>query len=131
MDFNLIDILFKYYPSSSYVCSSTEIIKWNDESIEQPSEEKIKELFSRYETDIKLDSCKSTAKEKIEKTDWIFLSDVKIENKKEILEYRKILRNLILKPVENPIFPDIPEIKVVDTLENLDLIESIKRYFKK
>lgn len=129
--YNLIDILIKYYPSSTYSCSENEVIEWNDKSIEQPTKEKLEELFLKYETDVKLDSCKSTAKEKIEKTDWIFLSDVKIENKKEILEYRKILRNLILKPVENPIFPDAPEIKIIDTLENLDLIESIKRYFKK
>lgn len=128
---NLINILQYYFPSSSFVCSNEEIINWNDKSIEQPTREKLEELSLKYETDIKLDFCKSTAKEKIEKTDWIFLSDVRIENKKEILEYRKILRNLILKPVENPIFPDAPEIKVIDTLENLDLIESIKRYFKK
>lgn len=129
---NKLNLILQYYfPNSSYSCTDKEILEWFTKSIEQPTKEKLEELFLKYETDIKLDSCKSTAKEKIEKTDWIFLSDVKIENKKEILEYRKILRNLILKPVENPIFPDAPEIKVIDTLENLDLIESIKRYFKK
>lgn len=53
-------------------------------------------------------NCKDTAKQKIENCDWSVLPDVKISNKSEFENYRAILRNYILNPVENPIFPEEP-----------------------
>lgn len=54
-------------------------------------------------------NCKNTAKQKIENCDWSVLSDVKISNKSEFENYRAILRNYILNPVEDPSWPQEPD----------------------
>lgn len=56
----------------------------------------------------KKDNCKHEAKKLIANSDWAVLPDVKISNKSEFENYRAILRNYILNPVENPIFPEEP-----------------------
>jgi hypothetical protein len=53
--------------------------------------------------------CKAKAKSLISSSDWSVLIDVNISNKSEFESYRAILRNLILNPVENPIFPIEPD----------------------
>ena len=60
---------------------------------------------------IKKDNCKNTAKGLISKYDWIFDSDTnpKLLNKNEFIEYRSILRNLIINPIENPEWPNPPK----------------------
>jgi hypothetical protein len=55
------------------------------------------------------DQCKAKAKGLISSCDWSVLIDVNISNKSEFESYRAILRNLILNPVENPIFPKEPD----------------------
>jgi hypothetical protein len=60
-------------------------------------------------SEIKKDKCKSKAKDLISKSDWSVLPDVKISNKSEFENYRNILRNFIINPVENPEFPIEPE----------------------
>jgi hypothetical protein len=57
----------------------------------------------------KKDNCEARAKELISKCDWSVLPDVKLTNKVEFENYRSILRNLILNPVEDPIFPVEPK----------------------
>jgi hypothetical protein len=57
----------------------------------------------------KKDNCEARAKELISKCDWSVLPDVKLTNKVEFEKYRSILRNLILNPVEDPIFPVEPK----------------------
>lgn len=52
--------------------------------------------------------CKDKAKALIANCDWSVLSDVKINNKSEFENYRAILRNYILNPIENPNFPTEP-----------------------
>lgn len=52
--------------------------------------------------------CKSIAKRLIAETDWAVLPDVNLLNKTEFETYRATLRNLIINPVINPIFPDQP-----------------------
>lgn len=56
----------------------------------------------------KKDNCKHEAKKLIADSDWSVLPDVKISNKLDFENYRTILRNYILNPVENPIFPEEP-----------------------
>jgi hypothetical protein len=58
--------------------------------------------------EIQKESCKSKARELISLSDWSVLPDVKIENKSEFESYRTQLRNLIINPVEDPIFPTEP-----------------------
>ena len=58
---------------------------------------------------IQKDLCESKAKELISNCDWSVLPDVKLTNKVEFENYRSILRNLILSPIEDPIFPVEPK----------------------
>ena len=58
---------------------------------------------------IKKDNCKSKAKELIFNSDWSVLPDVKLQNKSDFENYRSQLRELILNPAENPIFPTEPQ----------------------
>jgi hypothetical protein len=63
-----------------------------------------KEKLSKF----KKSECESKAKELISKSDWSVLPDVNLQNKSEFQNYRSILRNLILNPIEDPIFPIEP-----------------------
>lgn len=65
------------------------------------------ELNLEYNNVLKLE-CKDEAKKRIAFSDWSVLQDVNISNKQEFINYRSTLRNLILNPVENPIFPVEP-----------------------
>ena len=56
----------------------------------------------------KKDNCKHEAKKLIANSDWSVLPDVKIINKPEFENYRAILRNYILNPVESPDWPNEP-----------------------
>ena len=58
--------------------------------------------------EFKINQCKNQAKILIANCDWSVLQDVKVKNKIEFENYRSILRNYILNPVENPIFPIEP-----------------------
>lgn len=53
-------------------------------------------------------NCKDQAKRLIANSDWSVLPDVNITNKSEFESYRSQLRNLIINPVEDPIFPVEP-----------------------
>lgn len=57
----------------------------------------------------KKNNCKDEAKKRIANSDWSVLPDVKISNKLDFENYRIILRNYILNPVENPVFPVEPQ----------------------
>jgi len=57
----------------------------------------------------KINQCKTKSKELIANCDWSVLPDVKIENKIEFENYRATLRNYILNPIENPIYPEEPK----------------------
>lgn len=57
----------------------------------------------------KKEQCKSESKKRISNSDWSVLQDVNILNKSEFESYRSQLRNLILNPVEDPIFPTEPQ----------------------
>lgn len=60
-------------------------------------------------SELKKNDCKEKSKTLIASSDWSVLPDVKIENKIEFENYRSILRNYILSPVENPIYPEEPK----------------------
>lgn len=58
---------------------------------------------------IKKQYCKDDSKRLIAACDWAVLPDVNISNKSEFELYRSQLRNLIINPVEDPIFPIEPQ----------------------
>ena len=53
--------------------------------------------------------CKDKAKQLIASSDWSVLPDVNLQNKSEFKNYRSELRNFILNPVEDPIYPIEPQ----------------------
>jgi hypothetical protein len=59
-------------------------------------------------SEFKKQNCKDKAKQLIASSDWSVLPDVNITNKSEFESYRTQLRNLIINPVEDPIFPTEP-----------------------
>lgn len=58
---------------------------------------------------LKKSECEAKAKELISKCDWSVLPDVNLQNKSEFESYRSKLRQLIVNPVENPVFPIEPD----------------------
>lgn len=58
---------------------------------------------------IQKDLCESKAKQLIFKCDWSVLPDVNLQNKSDFESYRSKLRELIVNPVENPVFPIEPD----------------------
>jgi hypothetical protein len=59
-------------------------------------------------SEFKKNNCKEESKKRIANSDWSVLPDVKIQNKAQFENYRSTLRNLILNPIEDPIFPIEP-----------------------
>ena len=54
------------------------------------------------------DDCVSQAKSLLQSSDWSALPDVDLANKAEFVAYRATLRNLVLNPVTEPVFPTTP-----------------------
>jgi hypothetical protein len=107
MEYQLIDIIrFYIFDAQLAVYGNSEIV-WQD-SRPEPTNEQIEIWKLSYPHDISLINCKNQAKTLIFNCDWSVLPDVNISNKQEFINYRSILRNYILNPVENPIFPIEP-----------------------
>ena len=58
---------------------------------------------------IKKNNCKEESKKRIANSDWSVLPDVKIQNKAQFESDRSKLRELIINPVEIPVFPIEPD----------------------
>lgn len=82
-------------------------IRWEDER-KKPLWEEIINTWEILKINIKKQNCKNQAKQLIASSDWSVLPDVNITNKSEFELYRTQLRNLIINPVEDPIFPVEP-----------------------
>lgn len=106
---NLSDIIKFYLPLSQFVVYGESDLVWCDQTIPEPTNELIEEWKISYPHDLRLVNCKDEAKKRIALSDWSVLPDVPLQNKIEFENYRSVLRNLILNPVENPIFPTEPE----------------------
>lgn len=60
-------------------------------------------------SEFKKNNCKEESKKRISNCDWSVLPDVNLQNKSEFENYRSELRNLILNPIEDPIYPIEPQ----------------------
>ena len=94
------------YLDLQYACSN--IDDYNSYVITNGNKPTETELNSEYNNVLKLE-CKNNAKKRISACDWSVLQDVKLLNQSEFINYRTILRDYILNPVENPNFPDEPQ----------------------
>ena len=99
------------YLYSGSVTDNTEesynLIRWED-ARKKPTWKELNSEWLLIDIEIKKDNCKNQAKTLIANCDWSVLPDVNITNKSEFESYRSQLRNLILNPVEDPIFPIEP-----------------------
>ena len=55
------------------------------------------------------DDCKAIAKQLLSQTDWSVLPDVGLKNSADFVTYRGILRGLVISPVVDAVFPDVPK----------------------
>ena len=64
-------------------------------------------------SNFKKQECKNKAKTLIAKYDFAVLPDRSqdIENVNEIIQYRNLLLSLIKNPIEDPIFPNEPDVR--------------------
>jgi len=102
-------VLSIFYSGKAWVLNGDtyEGLDWFDSDLKPTKEE----LDSKYIEAInisKKDKCENKAKTFIANCDWSVLPDVNLQNKSEFENYRSILRNLILNPIEDPIFPIEP-----------------------
>lgn len=82
-------------------------IRWED-SRQKPKWNEIINTWEILKVNIKKQNCKEEAKKRISNCDWSVLPDVNLQNKSEFENYRNQLRNLIINPVEDPVFPVEP-----------------------
>ena len=54
------------------------------------------------------DDCKAKAKQLLSQTDWTQVADVGLKNSADFVTYRAILRGLVISPVVDAVFPDVP-----------------------
>lgn len=55
------------------------------------------------------EQCKNTAKQLLALSDWSVLPDVNLSNQQDFQNYRSVLRQLVVVPVVDPIYPVEPE----------------------
>lgn len=107
IDYSLI--LSIYYGNNNWALNgdSYDGFIWLDNS-PKPSKDHLDSLYDKALSISKKQNCKDQAKQLIANSDWSVLPDVNITNKPEFESYRTQLRNLIINPVEDPIFPVEP-----------------------
>jgi len=96
---NIIDAIYKLYPSVvrtvgdiAYDANGNEV----DYDLQAVTEQAEK------------DQCSSQAKTLLASSDWSVLPDVGLKNQADFVTYRGILRGLVISPVVDAVFPDVP-----------------------
>lgn len=86
-------------------------IQWNDPR-PQPTKEEWETEKARLIAYQPKQDCKDKAKQLLSQSDWSTLPDVQTQllNYQDFINYRSQLRNLVINPVENPIFPTEPKV---------------------
>lgn len=102
-------ILIQKYKGSNWFINGDlyDGITWLSDS-PKPTKEELDSHWEEVLSKNKKEQCKSESKIRIANCDWSVLPDVNISNKSEFENYRTQLRNLIINPVEDPIFPIEP-----------------------
>jgi hypothetical protein len=105
------NILSLFYANKKWIIKDStdyNTLDWLDDSI-KPTKEELDSKSQETVSQLKKDNCKNKSKQLIANCDWSVLPDVNITNKSDFENYRSQLRNLILNPVEEPIFPEEPQ----------------------
>lgn len=86
----------------------------DEESLKHPVEpENVQQGEIDYQQaiiDEKLQWCKDDAQYLLQQSDWASLPDTNLQNKSEWNAYRDQLRELRSNPVEDPVFPEEPQV---------------------
>jgi hypothetical protein len=100
------------YPNSSWSLNgdSYEGLTWYSDS-HKPTKEELDSQWDEVLSIKKKENCKDKAKQLLAQSDWSTLPDVQtqLSNYQDFVNYRSQLRNLVINPVENPVFPSEPE----------------------
>lgn len=94
----------------SWIGEEWEGLTWYD-SRPQPTKEAWEAEKARLIAYQPKQDCKDKAKQLLSQSDWSTLPDVQtqLSNYQDFVNYRSQLRNLVINPVENPVFPSEPE----------------------
>ena len=105
------DALQSLRPGAEWVLRGNEYagLEWLDQVQQKPTEQEVNDEIARLEAQAPLDACKAQAKERIANVDWAVLPDVGLVNVSDFKAYRAILRQYILNPVADPVWPTEPQ----------------------
>ena len=97
-------------PIYNWVGEEWEGLEWLDPR-PQPTKEAWETEKARLIAYQPKQDCKDKAKQLLADSDWSTLPDVQTQllNYQDFVNYRSQLRNLVINPVENPVFPSEPE----------------------
>ena len=105
-------ILSLNYSQKVWVCRGNEYegLEWLDPS-PKPTKEELDSQWNEVQSIRKKEQCKDKAKSLLANSDWSTLPDVQtqLSNYNDFVSYRSQLRELVINPVENPVFPSEPE----------------------
>lgn len=85
-------------------------IQWFSADIPKPTPEEVAAKIEQLRNQVPFDACKQKAKLLLVETDWAFVGDMghQLVNQAEFGEYRKVLRQLAINPVVDPVWPVKP-----------------------
>lgn len=107
----IIDALQALRPGAEWVLrgDTYDGLEWLDIIQTKPTEQEVNDEIAVLEAQAPLDACKAEAKQRLADTDWSVLPDVVVKNKLEFETYRSQIRELVLNPVADPVWPTEPQ----------------------
>lgn len=111
MTIGIIDALQALRPKAQWTLVGNEYsgLEWLDTTQQKPTEQEVNDEIAVLEAKAPLDACKAKAKDLIAASDWSVLPDVGLANVSDFKAYRAILRQYILNPVADPVWPTEPQ----------------------
>jgi hypothetical protein len=104
----IIQSIKNLVPDAIIIIHNDGSIEWQNPKIAPITQDQIDVELLNTQNQQKLDECVSQAKALLFNTDYSQLSDVKLQNKNEFIEYRLKVREIANNPVLNPAFPTPP-----------------------
>lgn len=114
----IYDAIRKLSPNSEFSLDDNDLntLVWFNDSIPRPTNEEIEAEAQWLENQAPLDECKAKAKQLLSETDWVEIPSVTntditphLLNANEFIAYRSQLRELVVRPIANPVFPVAPQ----------------------
>ena len=91
--------------------SADNVYDWSTFIFNPPTDKPSQETIDQWIKDIPFKACKKEAKRRIAEYDWVIDTETTPDllNRQDFIAYRSALRQLILNPVENPVWPEVPQ----------------------